>query len=424
MLEAKKLAVTGATGYIGRRLCRLAVQQGWSVVALSRSSLDMERVTSVEYELGREIPAAALRGCHAVVHLAADTRKADVDIEHELDAAKQLISAARAENVQVVFVSSQTARPDAPTNYGRSKFQVERLVLESGGIVVRPGLVYGGPERGLFGRLCNIVRALPILPAFMPSPKVQPIHVDDLACALLAACASRESAPSTLCIAASNPVTFTQFLRAISAHRARKVRLFVPVPAAAVVFALVLAGRVLHRFGFDPRQILSLFDLPPMDTEASLTALGISPRALSSGMHPTGRIRRRLLSREGFILLRYVLKQQPNKMLVSRYVRALEIIKPNKTEVSFKFWAQVPFAVPLLDGPRRTQHTHDFTHRLDIAYRIAEASRSINPFIKINASSKLATFAGLASTVALEAILFLPRLLIGQLLNWIRRKET
>jgi len=36
-------------------------------------------------------------------------------------------------------------------------------------------------KRGLFGTLVKVVRRLPLLPTFLPAPKIQPIHVDDLA---------------------------------------------------------------------------------------------------------------------------------------------------------------------------------------------------------------------------------------------------
>src|SRR5690606_18848395 len=100
--------------------------------------------------------------------------------EMEIHAASALLSATTALKARFIFVSSQTAQAGAPTQYGRTKHSIEQLVLESGGIVIRPGMVYGGPSLGLNGTLSRLVRKLPVLPAFLPSPRVQPVHVDDL----------------------------------------------------------------------------------------------------------------------------------------------------------------------------------------------------------------------------------------------------
>jgi len=50
---------------------------------------------------------------------------------------------------------------------------------------VRPGLVYGGEMKGLFGSIAQLVNRLPFLPQFYPSPKVQPIHIDDFVLCLI-----------------------------------------------------------------------------------------------------------------------------------------------------------------------------------------------------------------------------------------------
>ena len=161
MIEAPRLlVVTGASGYIGSRLCEAAWRAGWNVVALARRPPAVWGVEFRAYDLAQtrqvDLPAAAT----AIVHLAADTQHAEPDLQQELAALRSLIEASEKTGARLVLVSSQAAAADAPTGYGRAKWQLEQLTLAAGGVVLRPGMVYGGREAGLFGRLCSAISAL------------------------------------------------------------------------------------------------------------------------------------------------------------------------------------------------------------------------------------------------------------------------
>ncbi|MEZ5738036.1 MAG: hypothetical protein R3E68_00335 [Burkholderiaceae bacterium] len=209
----------------------------------------------------------------AVIHLAAVTSGVPAPGQDEVAAAQRLLAAASDRRVPFVFVSSQTASEHAPTAYGRTKWRIEQLTLAQGGCVVRPGQVYGGPERGLFGLLARL-RRVPVLPAFVPPPRVQPVHVDDLAQALLA-CTAPQGRPGVLCIGDASPITFTRFLALIAHGRTGRRPLFVPVPVLLVRLAGRLVGPVAReRLGL--ARLTSLFELPPMDTDADLRSWACS----------------------------------------------------------------------------------------------------------------------------------------------------
>lgn len=366
-----KIVVTGATGYIGLRLVRAARLAGHEVLALSRRPLVQPNSTWQPFYLEDTTPLSLPRDIDAVFHLAADTQHAQGAEQTELAAAQRLIDAASAVGASFVFVSSQTARPDAPTGYGRTKWQIERATLAAGGRVVRPGLVYGGPERGLFGVLCGLVRRLPVMPAFIPAPSVQPVHVDDLAEALLACL---KLAPSVLCVASPEGIGFTAFLQAIARGRTGRRPPGVPVPTLLIRATATLLGPSLSgKFGLD--RLRSLYALPRMETAGDLQCLSLTLRPLSAGATRSGRGRRELLI-EGRALLGYVLRMPPASALIRRYVRVIETLRTGRALRLPDLVRRVPATLSMLDGARfiGAEFRNELDWRLNAALMLAESS--------------------------------------------------
>ena len=110
-----KIVFTGATGYIGSSLTSLALNHGHEVIIASRCKPHLE-LPWLSFDLlsGRSVLLPA--GTNAVVHLAANTTHTNsLDEEREVLAATKLIRAAQKLGARFIFVSSQTARADAPT---------------------------------------------------------------------------------------------------------------------------------------------------------------------------------------------------------------------------------------------------------------------------------------------------------------------
>ena len=104
-----RLLVTGASGYIGRRLVEMAQADGHQVIILGRGSPDLH------WSLGEPVPARAFVGVDAVIHLA-HSWAADAEGRAGLngDASEALAHSAFAAGVpRFVFASTNSARPEA-----------------------------------------------------------------------------------------------------------------------------------------------------------------------------------------------------------------------------------------------------------------------------------------------------------------------
>ena len=138
------LAITGATGYVGRRVLALAESP---VRALTRRPQSPQPgVAWIEGDLADTAALAQLcKGADAVLHIAgvvnAPTRAA-FDAGNVAGTAAMLAAAG---SRRFVHVSSLAAREPQISNYGASKAAAERLVMTSDldWVIVRPPGVYG-----------------------------------------------------------------------------------------------------------------------------------------------------------------------------------------------------------------------------------------------------------------------------------------
>lgn len=371
-----RLIVTGATGYIGQHVIDAAVKHEYDVISASRRDPKRIGVSWVLYDLIGTIPTDQLNKSDAIIHLAANTTQSmELDNCIEMDAARKLLALSKSTSTKFVFVSSQTARPDAPTQYGRTKWKIEQEVLSSGGCVVRPGQVYGGREKALFGTITNLVRKMPLLPYFLPSPMVQPIHVGDLTEGLLHIAEDEKLTSGVYCLASKEQLSFSCFLSSIAKYRVRSFRLFIPVPAFIIPMAsTALGGTLSCKLGIDRLQ--SLFDLEPMETAVDLERLNLILRPIHSGMHSSGDDRRRRLLMEGNALFHYILKRKPSGALLRRYVHAVEQVRDGFALDIPGLILKVPVLLSLLDDQSWICEAKgkELAWRFDAATLLAEAT--------------------------------------------------
>ncbi|MEA1072839.1 NAD(P)-dependent oxidoreductase [Sphingomonas sp. LY160] len=185
-----RLAVTGATGFVGSHLLDRALAAGHHVAALTRRSQPpRERVTWIDGALD-DAPALArlAEGADAAIHVAGVLNAPDeagFDAGNVAGTAAMLESARCAGVKRFVHVSSLAARESGLSLYGASKARSEKLV-EAASLstaIVRPPAVYGPGDRETLDLFRMAKRGVVLLP---PAGRLSLIHVDDLADLLLA----------------------------------------------------------------------------------------------------------------------------------------------------------------------------------------------------------------------------------------------
>ena len=196
MVAALKLAITGATGFVGQRLLDLALAEGHHVRALTRRPQPpRDAVTWVDGALDRADSLAQLvDGVDAVIHVAGVVNAPDeagFEAGNVIGTGAILAAAEKAGTARFVHTSSLAAREPKLSLYGASKARSEALVAASplSTVIVRPPAVYGPGDREMLEMFKMAARGFVLLP---PPGRLSLIHVDDLARLLLALAGSTE----------------------------------------------------------------------------------------------------------------------------------------------------------------------------------------------------------------------------------------
>ena len=243
-------AVTGASGYVGSRLAE-ALGREFTVVPLGRS-VD---AGGIRWEFGVGVAEELKgRGVGALVHSAWDFRDTKADVE----GSKRLIEDARAAGVgRVVFVSTISAFEGARSEYGKSKLAVERMVLEAGGTVIRPGLVWGSRPGGMFGSLRQQVSKGGVVPVIGDGRFPQYlVHEDDLAEAVVRA-VKGEFGARVLTVANPRVWMLRDLILRMAAEEGKTVRL-VGIPWRLIYSGLRGAEMMGLKLGFRSDSVVSL----------------------------------------------------------------------------------------------------------------------------------------------------------------------
>lgn len=247
---SRRIAVTGASGFIGRHLTAYLAGRGDEVVAVRRP-----------FE-----PAPlrdALAGADAVIHLAGVVwaLREEEYFTANVDGTRRVATAARDAGIPLIDISSLAAAGPAPlrtpraeddppapvTAYGRSKLEGEQAIAAIDGLrwtALRPGGVYGPGDRALLPVFRLAARG--VLPLIGGGEAAYTfIHVADLV-RMIAAAADAPSAGETFFAGHHQPVTMRALLEGI--REAMGVRAsIVPIPLAVsrlAAFAGDAAGAI------------------------------------------------------------------------------------------------------------------------------------------------------------------------------------
>lgn len=317
-----KIAIAGASGFIGEQLAKALVSKGHAVIGLTRNAnprpAPFEWRTADLFSLDEA--TNALQGCEYAVYLVhsmlagahlTQARFEDLD----LLVAENFAQAARAAGIQQIVYLSGILPSESHTlsRHLASRLEVERALASTGIPVttLRAGLIVGA-EGSSFQLLLRLVQRLPLMiaPSWTSTP-AQPIDQDDVIRLLTFCIARKECFARTYDIGGPSILTYRTMLeetaRALGVRRKLiSIPLFTPRLSTLWVCLVTGAPRALvaplveslrHPMLARDSELLSLSGLKPKSFEDSLqTALTrpsrVKPRAFERVRHSHGQYHR------------------------------------------------------------------------------------------------------------------------------------
>jgi uncharacterized protein YbjT (DUF2867 family) len=177
-----------------------------------------------------------------------------------------------------LFVSTTAIFTSLPTSSRAPRVEAEAAVQESAldWTIVRPTMIYGTARDRNISRMLRFLARWPVFP-LCGNALWQPVYVEDLAAAVVAALDSPVTVGRTYNLAGAYPLRFSELVRTAARTLLRRV-LLVRVPVAAAV----LAARVTRLV--TPEQVRRLAEDKAFDYADATRDFGFKPRTFAEGV--------------------------------------------------------------------------------------------------------------------------------------------
>jgi UDP-glucose 4-epimerase len=267
------ILVTGATGFIGNKLCQALSKRGDIVVAVARRQVNIDNnITLINKVLSKDTDwQDCLKDIDVVIHLAGRAHvmndvsenpyQAYADIN--IDVTKQLAEQAALFGVKrFIYLSSikvngertkdvafsEAHSPQPEDDYGKTKFKAEKalnkIAIDTGieVVIIRPPLVYGEGVKANFKSLIKLAQLNIPLPFGAIRNKRSLIYIENIIDFILLCTHHPNAANQTFLISDDEDVSTSQLIKHIK-DASGKRPLFIPVPQSWLSILFKLMGK-------------------------------------------------------------------------------------------------------------------------------------------------------------------------------------
>mgnify|MGYP006280829577 CR=1 FL=1 len=297
-----KILVTGAGGFLGSEVVRIATEAGHRVRAMVRNSHQAPQLSN----LARQVIIADLTEPHslppaveaieAVIHCGAATSTGRPDRELStrvnVEGTRNLFLSARQAGVRRwVQISSMSAHPASTSIYGSTKFQADQFLRQTetppNWTILQPSLIYGPADKGLVAKTIDLMRKLPAVPIVGSGRElIRPVHVCDVARAALTSLHAEVAVGKTYMLGGADEVELNEFMRRLAEGAGLKPRLIhIPIPICMGLAKLM--GIFLTHPPLTVDNVLGVKQARRVDHQPACQDLDYQPMGLREGLRNT-----------------------------------------------------------------------------------------------------------------------------------------
>jgi len=277
------IVVTGATGFTGSYVCALLAERGLPFRAVIRNPAKGEFLKRLGAETSiatfEDLPAltGAMKGCQVLLNVAS------LGFGH----AENFIAAAKEAGIRrAVFVSTTALFTKLPARTKLVRLAAEDSIMASGldWTILRPTMIYGSAADRNIYRLLRLLKRFPIMPVPGDGQRLQqPVHVSDVAKAVVDAAFAKMTVGRAYNIPGREPLTFDALIDYASAALHRRVWK-VHFPIQPVIAAFRLYERLVPRPFIKVEQLLRLTEDKAFDYAEATRDFGYRPLSFQMGV--------------------------------------------------------------------------------------------------------------------------------------------
>ena len=239
---AKKVFLTGGTGFVGREIVRQLLAAGYEVKCLVRpgSENNLPALQNLELCPGDATNSVLLegmiQGCDAVVNLIGIIREfpsKGITFEKlNFQTALNLVRAAESQGVKrFIHMSANGSKRNSGSGYFETKFRAGKAVMDSSlkWTVFKPSVIFG-KEDAFTNLLADIVRMAPVVPVIGDGQyRLAPVAVEDVAACFIGAVEQEETVGKIFPLCGPDEITYDQLVDIIASvlNRKRPVKMHI-----------------------------------------------------------------------------------------------------------------------------------------------------------------------------------------------------
>jgi uncharacterized protein YbjT (DUF2867 family) len=284
-----RVVVTGGTGFTGEFVVRVLAREGIEPTVLVRAGSDRGRLEGlrVRFAEGDLADLESLRRCFEGHDILLNV--ASIGFGHGPDIVRCAVDAGI---TRAVFTGTTAILTQLPVRTKPVREAAEAAIRASPlrWTILRPTMIYGTARDRNVSRLLHWLRRW----RFMPLPGggtalQQPIHVEDVAGALVRCLKADATINRTYNISGDMPLTFRDMVT--EAARAAGVRpLLLPVPVRPVAAMVALAERLHLPIRIRAEQLHRIVEDKAFPHDESARDFGFHPRSFAEGVRQQARL--------------------------------------------------------------------------------------------------------------------------------------
>lgn len=277
------ILVTGATGFTGKYVVAELRKRNIPFKCLVRDINKAELIAEIgdDFIYGNindsNVITHSFKECSGLINIVSFK---DINIDLLLGKAK------KANLDKVLFISTTAIFTKLPAESKSLREKIEQKIKESklNWTILRPTMIYGMPGDRNMERLIKVVNKFPIHPILgSGNHLLQPIHVTDLAKAIVTSYQSKKTFQKAYNLSGKEPLSYRNCVKTIAERLCKKI-IFIPLPKTFSYYLAEICLRIPFFPNIKGEQVLRLNENKNFSHSEAEKDFNFSPLSFNNGI--------------------------------------------------------------------------------------------------------------------------------------------